>query len=112
MYSEQPTNSAHGLSGRDTKSSSLSADSQDVRDQRVSFMNCSECRDLYRVFEQRHAGYTEACSAAFYRISSEIAAKKRIDLERTKNDLHEHQVACPWAILAEHIGQYDGTASS
>ena len=107
MLSEQSTNSVtHSLLCEKVEYVSVSATSQDVRDQqRAVFMNCSECRNLYRVFEQRYACYTEACSSAFYRVSSEIAARKLIDMERTKNDLHEHQLACPWAVLAEHVAR-------
>jgi hypothetical protein len=68
-------------------------------------MNCSECRDLYRVFERRNARYLEAREAAFFHISTRIAARKLIDLQRAMNDLREHQAECPWAIAAEHVGR-------
>jgi hypothetical protein len=68
-------------------------------------MNCSECRDLYRVFELRSQGYLEARSAAFFMVSTRIAARKHVDLQRALNDLHEHQEECPWAIAAEHVGR-------
>lgn len=68
-------------------------------------MNCSECRDLYRVFERRNTRYLEARAAAFFRISTRIAARKLIDLQRAMNDLLEHQAECPWAIAAEHVGR-------
>jgi hypothetical protein len=48
----------------------------------------------------------EARSAAFYQVSTKIAVRKHVDLERAKNDLREHQEACPWAIIAQHFGQY------
>ncbi len=66
-------------------------------------MNCSECRDLYRIFERRSSNYAQACSSAFFRISSTIAARVYIDLQRALNDLQEHQADCPWAIAADHI---------
>jgi len=37
------------------------------------------------------------------RVSTTIAAKTYIDLQRALSDLQEHQADCPWAIAAEHI---------
>lgn len=68
-------------------------------------MNCSECRDLYRTYERARTGYIEALCAPFYRISREIAAWNHVNLERRKNDLQEHQLACPWAIASEFLGR-------
>ncbi len=68
-------------------------------------MNCSECRDLYRVFEQRNTRYREARSAAFFQVSTKIAARKHVDLQRAVSDLQEHQAECPWAIAAEYVGR-------
>jgi hypothetical protein len=69
-------------------------------------MNCSECKDLYRAFERTLIRYEEARSAAFYQVSTRIAVRKHIALERAKNDLREHQQVCPWAIIAQRFGQY------
>ncbi len=68
-------------------------------------MNCSECRDLYRVFERRSASYAEARSSAFFQLSTRIAARIHIALLRALNDLEEHQANCPWAIVAGGIGR-------
>jgi hypothetical protein len=68
-------------------------------------MNCSECRDLYRVMERRNARYVEARSAAFFKINPRLAARKHVDLQRAISDLQEHQAECPWAITAEHLCQ-------
>jgi len=57
-------------------------------------MNCLECKDLDRAFQSRLAKYIEARTAAFYRVSTELAAKKNVDMERAKTDLQEHQSAC------------------
>src|SRR5713101_744454 len=59
-------------------------------------MNCLECKDLDRAFQSRLAKYIEARTAAFYRVSTELAAKKNVDMERAKTDLQEHQSACPF----------------
>ncbi len=63
-------------------------------------MRCSQCRDLYRVLVRTQARYLDARSSAFFMVSTEIAAKKQIDMERAKNDLHEHQLDCAWAKVA------------
>ena len=60
-------------------------------------LKCSECRNLTRVFELAQARHVEALSAAFYRVCTEIAAKREVDMERAANDLYEHQLICPLA---------------
>src|SRR5882724_6501884 len=60
-------------------------------------MNCSVCNDLHRAFQRTHSSYIDACTAAFYRVCTEIAATKQIAMERAKNDLYEHQLDCPSA---------------
>ena len=57
-------------------------------------MGCSICKDLERVFEYRRGKYLEARSAAYYRVSTELAAYKNVDMERAKCDLEEHQLVC------------------
>lgn len=70
-------------------------------------MNCSECRNLHRTFERTQASYIEALSAAFYKVSTEIAARKHVAMVRAENDLQEHQSVCPWAIASEFLcGQH------
>ncbi len=53
-------------------------------------MDCLECKNLEEVFESRVSKYIEARSAAYYRVSTELAAKKNVDMERARNDLEEH----------------------
>ena len=53
-------------------------------------MDCLECKNLEEVFESRVSKYNEARSAAYYRVSTELAAKKNVDMERARNDLEEH----------------------
>jgi len=57
-------------------------------------MNCSQCTDLYRTRESARIKYVAARLAAFYRVSTDLAAKKQVDLERAKTDLQEHQLVC------------------
>ena len=59
-------------------------------------MDCLKCVDLEQVFDSRLSKYSEACSSAFYRVSTELAAKKKVDMERARNDLEEHQLTCTW----------------
>ena len=66
-------------------------------------MNCSECRDLYRVFERRNKEYMDARSAAFFQVSARIAARKHVSLQRALSDLQEHRAECPWAVAAEQL---------
>jgi len=57
-------------------------------------MHCIECMDLKHAFESRLGQYREARSAVFYQVCTELAAKKKVDMERAKNDLEEHQLIC------------------
>ncbi len=57
-------------------------------------MNCLICKDLERAFKSRWSKYIEARSAAFYRVTTELAAKKNVDMERARNDLEEHRLVC------------------
>ncbi len=57
-------------------------------------MDCLICKDLKRAFESRRSEYIEARSAVYYRVSTELAAYKNVDMERAKSDLEEHQLVC------------------
>jgi hypothetical protein len=57
-------------------------------------MDCSICKDLEKALESRRSEYLEACSAAYYRVSTELAAHKNVDMERAKGDLEEHRLVC------------------
>jgi hypothetical protein len=61
------------------------------------FLNCLTCKDLDRAFEVSLTSYRAARSAAFYRICTEVAAKKEVDMERARTALQEHQLVCPFA---------------
>jgi len=60
----------------------------------TAFMNCLQCADLCRALESAQIKYVAARSAEFYRVSTEIAAKKQVDMERARIDLQEHQATC------------------
>lgn len=67
-------------------------------------MNCLECKNLKEAFESRLSNYIEARSAAYYRVSTELAAKKNVDMERAKSEFEEHQSLCVSAAEAKHPG--------
>ena len=46
-----------------------------------------DCSDLERTLEPRHGKYIEARSAAYYQVSTELAAKENVDMERRQERL-------------------------
>jgi hypothetical protein len=64
-------------------------------------MDCLKCMDLKQALECGLSKYREACSAAFYHVSTELAAKKKVDMERARN-AEEHQLICA---LAPHLSE-------
>jgi hypothetical protein len=61
-------------------------------------VDCLICRGLERALESRRSQYIEARSAAYYQVSTELAAYKNVDMERAKSDLQEHQLVCVAAL--------------
>jgi hypothetical protein len=59
-------------------------------------MNCLECAALGRTLKAALAEYIEARSEAFYRVSTERAAMKQVDMERVKSSIQDHELACPF----------------
>lgn len=57
-------------------------------------MACLICKDLERTLDFRRSKYFEARSAAYFQVSTELAAKENVDMERAKIDLEQHQLAC------------------
>lgn len=68
-----------------------------LHEAREGFMNCLECTTLDRTLKAALAEYIEARSAAFYRVSTEFAAIKQVDMERAKASVQEHELVCPFA---------------
>jgi hypothetical protein len=68
-------------------------------------MNCSECDHLNRVFESRLAGDVKARADPFFQVSSALAARKQVDMERAKSDVEEHQLGCHSALGKELEGR-------
>ena len=67
-------------------------------------MNCLKCKNLEEAFESRLSQYIDACTAAYYRVTTELAAKKNVDMERAKNALEEHQLVCVFAAEVRQSG--------
>jgi len=72
-------------------------------------VDCLMCKDLERAFEYRRNQYIEARSAAYYRVSTELAAYKNVDMERAKSDLEEHQLVCVSAASETSASRLDST---
>jgi hypothetical protein len=50
-------------------------------------MGCLECKNLEEAFESRLSQYIDARTAAYYRVTTELAAQKNVDMERAKSVL-------------------------
>jgi hypothetical protein len=57
-------------------------------------VDCLKCKNLEQAFESGLSKYIEARSAAYYRVSTELAAHMNVDMERARNNMEEHQLAC------------------
>jgi len=63
-------------------------------------MSCQICRDLERIYEARLSEYTEARSSAYFSVCIDIAAQKKVEMERAKYQLEEHHRDCISAVRA------------
>jgi hypothetical protein len=54
-------------------------------------MNCSMCKGLEEVCESRISEYVKARSAAYYQVSTALAAYKNVEMERARSELEEHR---------------------
>jgi hypothetical protein len=61
-------------------------------------MCCPICTNLKRVYEAGLAEYIRARSSVSYRICTELAARKNVDMERARYALEEHRGRCVIAI--------------
>jgi hypothetical protein len=57
-------------------------------------MDCLKCTNFEQALELRLKKYRDARSAPFYRVSTELAAKTKVDLERARYEMEEHQSTC------------------
>jgi hypothetical protein len=66
----------------------------DLPETRSIATQCPICKDLEAACESRLSDYAEARSAAYYRISTELAAYKNVEMERARSELEEHRLVC------------------
>lgn len=57
-------------------------------------MRCLDCKELTRVLESARIAHKRALASSFYLVSTEIAARMEVDMERSQIALMEHQEAC------------------
>jgi len=57
-------------------------------------MTCLICKDLTRLLKSADASYKKALSAPLYFVTTEIAARMQVNMERAKIALSEHQSCC------------------
>jgi hypothetical protein len=70
-------------------------------------VDCLICKNLKRAFESRRSEYIEARSAVYYRVSTELAAYKNVDMERAKSDLEEHRLVCVFPASGPRASRLD-----
>jgi len=63
-------------------------------------MECTQCKDLNQALEAAQSKYIAARFSAFYRVSTDIAANRQVDMERAKTDRDEHCSVCPSVVSA------------
>ena len=63
-------------------------------DNRGRDLNCPLCRELEQAYEAALSEYIDACSSASFYVCSNLAARKKVDRERTKTELEEHSLVC------------------
>ena len=64
-------------------------------------MDCAKCRELRQALDFKSIKYIEARASSYYRVSTELAAHKNVDMERSRNDLEEHQLVCVSVVKGE-----------
>jgi hypothetical protein len=57
-------------------------------------MNCPTCLELERTYEAALSEYIESRSSEWFFICPGVAARKNVDMERTKYELEEHGLVC------------------
>ena len=61
-------------------------------------MDCPICRGLERAVEAGLSEYIEARSSASFRVCTELAAQKNVEMERARYALGEHRLVCVSAV--------------
>jgi len=66
--------------------------------------NCPICKGLEGASESRLSEYVKARTAAYYQVSTELAAYKNVEMERAKSELEEHRLVCVCASKSRQSG--------
>lgn len=66
--------------------------------------NCLICKGLEGACASGLSEYVKARSAAYYQVSTELAAYKNVEMERAKSDLEEHRLLCVCASKSRQSG--------
>jgi len=56
--------------------------------------NCQQCTDLRGIFHVTRSQYIAALASPFLKVSTAIAAKTQVNMERAKDDLSRHILTC------------------
>lgn len=75
-------------------------------------MICLICKNLTRALKSADAGYRKALSAPLYFVTTEIAARMQVDMERAKIALSEHQSCCESMAMVSQMGLRGTPAAS
>jgi hypothetical protein len=76
-------------------------------------MSCSICDYLERTYETVLAEYVEARSSVRYRMSTQLAAQKNVDMERARYELEDHRRICTSSsVMPRLLVSRDGPTSS
>ena len=83
-------------------------------------MPCTICKELARALNLEHTRYRAARDASYYLVTTELAAKIQVDMERAKSAWNEHRLACsnaecelsslnpvPSSLLATPLGSFE-----
>ena len=60
----------------------------------VQVVDCPICGGLERAFETTYVEYVEARQSASYRFCTKFAARKKVDMERARYEMEEHEIEC------------------
>ena len=75
-------------------------------------MSCLICGHLEQAYNSVLGEYIEARSSVRYRVSTQLAAQKNVDMERARYELEEHRRVCPSSVLPKLLVSRDGPKRS
>lgn len=57
-------------------------------------MKCPICKELTRVMDSEERRHQAALQTSYYLVTTELAARIQVDMERAKTALREHRSSC------------------